>query len=199
MIMTRYLSLLLSILLNLPAHAGDPPKDLLAIFEATRFDKVDRLEGLPGHVRQAAHDLLKRQCDALQEQMKRDLKDTVEQDPAWRALSKKEQEEFFQNDTPGIADPGGKWCATDVIREHKLPRRRLLFAGSSPTLWFIYYEHGGVGRHEHLLLIGKDATGAYWTRWVRNPHLGEKGIGMARLKRLVARGRLATSEEDTGE
>jgi hypothetical protein len=57
--MTRCLTLLLPILLALPVLAADPPKDLLGTFKATPFQKVDRLDGLPGSVRQAVHDLLK--------------------------------------------------------------------------------------------------------------------------------------------
>lgn len=150
-------------------------------------------------VGKTVHDLLKKRFDAMQEVMKRDSKDMLEKDSDWMALPAKAREEWFFFDSPEIANPGEQWTATDVIIDPHRPRRRLIFAGSSPSLWFIYYEHGGEGRHEHLLLIGKDATGGYWIRWVRNPHLGEKGISMTRLKRLAAAGRLTTSEEETEE
>ncbi|PYI78930.1 MAG: hypothetical protein DMF04_01590 [Verrucomicrobia bacterium] len=29
--------------------------------------------------------------------------------------------------------------------------RRFVFAAEVPTLWFIHYEHGGIGRHSHLV------------------------------------------------
>lgn len=193
--MTRRLSLLLPILLGVPIHAIDPPKDLLGTFKAARFDKVDRLDGLPDPVRQAVHDQLKQRCDALQK--------GVAQESEAAPMTNADRSEVPPPpplfDTPGIANPGEKWTATDVIIDPQRPRRRLLFAGASPSLWFMYYEHGGIGRHEHLAVIGKDAAGEYWVRWVRNPHLGGKGVGMTRLKRLAAAGRLATSEEDTGE
>ena len=51
-----------------------------------------------------------------------------------------------------LADPGSRWNATDVI-DRKLPYRRLIFAGFSSTKWFIYYEHGGRGRSEHVILF----------------------------------------------
>lgn len=195
--MTRLLSLLLPILLGVPVRASDPPKNLLGTFKATRFDKVNRLDGLPDPVRQAVHYLLKQRCDALQKGITQDAE----------ALPVTNQDESEAPpppplfDSPDIANPGEKWNPTDAIplsRIH-LPHRCLIFGGASPSLWFMYYEHGGIGRHEHLAVIGKDAAGEYWVRWVRNPRLGGKGVGMARLKRLAATGRLATSEEDTGE
>jgi hypothetical protein len=152
--MTRYLTLLLPILLAPPVLAADPPKDLLGTFKATPFQKVDRLEGLPGSVRQAVHDLLK----------------------------------------SSIANPGEKWNATDVILDPQRPPRRLIFAGTSQSLWFMYYEHGGRGRHDHILLIGKDDPGGYWTRWVRSSHLSERVITFAELQHLAGDGTLHSSE-----
>lgn len=184
---------------TLPILASDPPKDLLGTFKVNPFQKVDRLEGLPEPVQEAIHEVFKKKCDALHERMTRGSRVEMEKDPDWAAMSEQEKEDFFVFDTPGIANPGEKWTAGDAIPRSMLhrPRRRLIFGGTSPSLWFMYYEHGGIGRHQHLLVIGKGDAGGYWLRWVRNSHLGEKGIGMTRLKSLAARGRLATSEEDT--
>src|SRR5687767_1389897 len=46
-----------------------------------------------------------------------------------------------------FAEPRQKWNATDV-RDRSLPERRLIFAGTVDGNWFIYYEHGGRGKHE---------------------------------------------------
>lgn len=61
---------------------------------------------------------------------------------------------YLQNDS--LADPGRKWNATDAAADPKLPRRRLALAGSGKTSAFVAYEHGGVGKHLHLLLLALD-------------------------------------------
>lgn len=53
------------------------------------------------------------------------------------------------NATPLMADPWGRFNATDVV-DTELPMRRLKFAGQSETGAFVYYEHGGFGFHYHL-------------------------------------------------
>ncbi|MBI1753148.1 MAG: hypothetical protein HY014_04605 [Acidobacteria bacterium] len=176
------------ILLALPVLAVDPPRNLLGTFKATSFQKVDRLEGLPEPVQEAIHDLYKQKCDALQERMTRGSRDEMEKDPDWAAMSEQEKEDFFVFDTPGIANPGEKWTTGDAIPRSMLhrPRRRLIFGGTSPSLWFMYYERGGIGRHQHLLVIGKGDAGGYWLRWVRNSHLGEKGEPISRLMKQAA-------------
>jgi hypothetical protein len=52
-----------------------------------------------------------------------------------------------------LADPGRKWNATDVAADPSLPRRRLTLAGFGNTVAFVAYEHGGPGKHAHLLLL----------------------------------------------
>jgi hypothetical protein len=49
-----------------------------------------------------------------------------------------------------IADIGESFRSTDVVVIESLPTRRLVRAGYSGTTWFIHYEHGGLGYHEHL-------------------------------------------------
>jgi hypothetical protein len=57
-----------------------------------------------------------------------------------------------------FADPGQKWNPSDVIDEDRtVPERRLIFAGTIDGNWFVYYEHGGRGKHEHLVALSLDA------------------------------------------
>lgn len=179
---------------QVPIFAAAPPQDLLSTFKATAFQRVDRIEGLPEPVRQAVHALLQQACLAQEEQLKRNLKAAVELDPHWKALSTREREEFFQHDTPGIANPGAEWCGTDVIREHSLPRRRLIFAATSPKLWIVFYEHGGYAPHNHVVVIGWNDVAGYWVRWISSPRLAKLGICLADLQRIASTGTLHPTE-----
>lgn len=75
---------------------------------------------------------------------------------------------------------------TDVVRYEKPPRRRLIFAGYSRTRWFIYYEHGGRGRHEHVMLFSSVAGEpvslmGQWTMLPQNAKsLSELGAALGR-------------------
>lgn len=67
--------------------------------------------------------------------------------PAVRsALSRR----FFAED-PRMADPGGAFSSTDLVRVVPAPRRRLLLAGHVGTRWFVAYEVGGRGYHHTLV------------------------------------------------
>jgi hypothetical protein len=60
-----------------------------------------------------------------------------------------------------MANPGGRYQATDVISE-ALPTRRFVVAGgSSPSqkFWVVCYEHGGFAHHHHVALLARTATG----------------------------------------
>jgi hypothetical protein len=59
-----------------------------------------------------------------------------------------------------IANPKEPFVATDVIDDRKLPRRRLIGAGTSGDLTFVEYEHGGRGLHEHFVLFKANGTDA---------------------------------------
>jgi hypothetical protein len=61
-----------------------------------------------------------------------------------------------------IADPGGNWNPSDVIVDRSVPRRRLIWAGSAGGRWFIRYEHGGIGEHEHILVYDVSGSGILW-------------------------------------
>ncbi|MCL4524869.1 MAG: hypothetical protein M1453_13105 [Acidobacteria bacterium] len=47
----------------------------------------------------------------------------------------------------GMADPGKRFEATDVITDPTLPLRRLVFAGVAQDRAFVHYEQGGIGRY----------------------------------------------------
>jgi len=53
----------------------------------------------------------------------------------------------------GFANPNEDFNPTDVIWDHNLPQRRLVFAGNSPDSWFVCYEHGGIGYHCHMIIF----------------------------------------------
>ena len=52
---------------------------------------------------------------------------------------------------PGMAEPGEPFNVTDVVHAN-LPMHRLKFGGASSDMWFVYYEHGGIGFHYHLVI-----------------------------------------------
>ena len=52
-----------------------------------------------------------------------------------------------------LAEPGDKYQETDVIAEPGLPRRRLIFAGSSKGVYFLNYELGGRGHSQHVAVF----------------------------------------------
>jgi len=55
--------------------------------------------------------------------------------------------------TSRFASPGEKFNATDVIVNDSLPGRRLIIAGISDEFAFVCYEHGGHGKHDHIILF----------------------------------------------
>lgn len=59
-----------------------------------------------------------------------------------------------------IANSTEPFEATDVISNPKLPRRRLIGAGTSGDLTFVEYEHGGLGLHQHFALFQTKGTTA---------------------------------------
>jgi hypothetical protein len=52
----------------------------------------------------------------------------------------------------GLARRDGYFNATDVVISG-LPMRRLISAGRAGDRWFVWYEHGGLGMHAHLVFI----------------------------------------------
>ncbi len=60
----------------------------------------------------------------------------------------------------GIAAAGSPYNATDVVADESLPSRRLRGAGRTGPLWFVWYEHGGRGYHQHLVLFRSEGSSA---------------------------------------
>jgi hypothetical protein len=56
-----------------------------------------------------------------------------------------------------IADPKEPFNSGDAV-DVRYPMRRLVFAGASDTLWFAYYEHGGIAFHDHLVIYQRGVT-----------------------------------------
>jgi hypothetical protein len=54
-----------------------------------------------------------------------------------------------------IANKGKSFNATDVVMDNA-PMRRFVVAGSAPGMWFILYEHGGIGYHHNLVVFSKN-------------------------------------------
>lgn len=59
-----------------------------------------------------------------------------------------------------IADVGENFQETDVITLGGGPPRRLIRAGHSGPRWFVHYEHGGRGYHEHTALFDLEGASA---------------------------------------
>jgi hypothetical protein len=52
-----------------------------------------------------------------------------------------------------MADPGGQWQATDIIRDPKLPVRRLSKVAVGGALCLLFYERGGVVKHNNVAVF----------------------------------------------
>ena len=68
--------------------------------------------------------------------------------------------------TKGVvfAQPGAKYQETDVVSEPGLPQRRLIFAGLGKGLCVLYYERGGIGHSEHVMVfqVGQEGSELMW-------------------------------------
>ncbi|MCU7495997.1 MAG: hypothetical protein HF314_16945 [Ignavibacteria bacterium] len=51
-----------------------------------------------------------------------------------------------------MANVNGTFNSTDIV-DNRYPDRRLIFAGTSDKLYFIYYECGGIGYHLSLVMF----------------------------------------------
>lgn len=56
-----------------------------------------------------------------------------------------------------IANPNDPFNAGDAI-DIRYPMRRLMFAGTSDTLSFVYYVHGGIALHYHVVIYQRGVT-----------------------------------------
>ena len=59
-----------------------------------------------------------------------------------------------------IAEPGGKWNATDSIIDPTLPGKRLIWAAVGGDYYVIHYERGGIAHTYHILVakVTKDCA-----------------------------------------
>jgi hypothetical protein len=60
---------------------------------------------------------------------------------------------LFGSQTLDIAEPGAEYQATDVVRNPKLPTRRLVAAGCSMDHCLVYYERGGLAHTWQVALF----------------------------------------------
>jgi len=68
-----------------------------------------------------------------------------------------------------FAEPGEDFQVTDVISKRRLPWRRLIFGGRSPSVTFIYYEKGGRGLSRHLFVKCSQGASARSFSYLRPP------------------------------
>lgn len=51
-----------------------------------------------------------------------------------------------------VAEPGGKWNATDSITDPTLPGKRLIWAAMGGEYFVVHYERGGIAHSYHILV-----------------------------------------------
>jgi hypothetical protein len=85
-----------------------------------------------------------------------------------------------------LANPGADYQAGDVVYDKQLPRRRLIFAGSSPGKWFIHYEQGGFAHSYYLLIFGSQSDGSWRFLWGAASTRPAKDLD--ELRKMIARG-----------
>ena len=64
-----------------------------------------------------------------------------------------------------LANPGEDYQVTDVVMGHRLPSRRLIFAGTCGDRWFIHYELGGIAHMYLILIFRPDPKGLLQFTW----------------------------------
>lgn len=63
-------------------------------------------------------------------------------------------------DKNNLAEPGGKWNATDVVMDTTLPGKRLIWAAVGDGYYVVHYERGGIAHTFHILIakLAKNET-----------------------------------------
>ena len=56
------------------------------------------------------------------------------------------------NRVGNLAEPGGKWSATDAISNPTLPAKRLIWAAIGGEYYVVHFERGGTAHTFHLLV-----------------------------------------------
>jgi hypothetical protein len=66
-----------------------------------------------------------------------------------------------------LAEPGGKWNATDSIIDPTLPGKRLIWAAIGGDYYVVHYERGGIAHTYHVLVAkmkkGEAKTKTVWS------------------------------------
>ena len=64
-----------------------------------------------------------------------------------------------------LAEPGGKWNATDVVVDTTLPSKRLIWAAVGGDYYVVHYERGGIAHTFHILVanLAKNEAKAVWS------------------------------------
>jgi hypothetical protein len=88
-----------------------------------------------------------------------------------------------------MANPGENFQIADVIVEHGLPWRRLLFAGISNDKYFIHYEKGGRGHSYHVAVFAIGPERKVMFLWGGPGFSGAKDL--TQLRTMVAAGAYA--------
>lgn len=77
------------------------------------------------------------------------------------------------NPASGMANPGHEFNVTDVILNHKLPRKRLVFAAvRRPEMsWIVHFEYGGFahGYEVHFLIASANSVEPVWRCYLDQP------------------------------
>lgn len=83
--------------------------------------------------------------------------------------------------TFSMADPNGSWEATDMIRDPRLPRRRLSAVAVSADLCLLFYEHGGIGRNDNVAVFRQshNRAEAVWHAYVSHEVATPAALGKA--------------------
>ena len=88
-------------------------------------------------------------------------------------------------DDQRIADYGGKFDPSCMGGPGGLPSRRLALAVHIGGRWFVEYEHGGRGRHSHLVVLSRSGTS--W-RVVYNGAGFYEYKTLSKLRRAITKG-----------
>ena len=84
-----------------------------------------------------------------------------------------------------MAPIGGAFQLTDIRTVPRLPTRRLVAAGETIGLAFLWYEHGGRGYHQHFVLLATAGDSATASLVIR----GLFGKKLDKLRAVIAQGK----------
>ena len=88
-----------------------------------------------------------------------------------------------------LANPGERFQVTDVIIDHSLPHRRLVFAGARDEEWVVHYEVGGIGHYYCVVLFKVDSQNHLTFVWGGAGSHGAKDLDQ--LRKMVAGGQFS--------